>query len=104
MTALPRPLDDATIEAAAARRAGDGDATLLADVMAAARTTPQVRAWWPPLRSRQAWVLLGAALLLAAAVIVGVGAGRPAPQPAPAPSVPAIVGPTASTPPSIAVS
>jgi hypothetical protein len=104
MTALPRPLDDATIEAAAARRAGDGDATLLADVMAAARTTPQVRGWWPPpLRSRQTWILLGAALLLAAAAIVGVGT-IPAPRPAPAPSAPAIIGPSASAPPSIAVS
>jgi len=105
MTALPRPLDDATIEAAAARRAaGQVDAALLTDVLAAARTTPQVHAWWPVLRSRQAWVLLGAALLLAAAVIVGVGTGRPAPQPAPAPSAPAIVGPSTPAPPSIVAS
>ena len=102
MTAQPRPLDDATIEAAAARRAGgDADAALLTDIMAAARTTPQVRGWWPPLlRSRQAWVVLAAALLLAAAVIVGVGAGRPTPPPAPAPSAAAIVVPPSASAPS----
>ncbi len=105
MTAQPRPLDDATIEAAAARRAGgDADAALLTDILVAARTTPQVRGWWPRLlQSRQTWVLLGAALLLAAAVIVGVGAGRPTPPPAPAPSAPAIVVPPSASAPSSAV-
>ncbi|MFL5726152.1 MAG: hypothetical protein ACJ77F_07415 [Chloroflexota bacterium] len=101
MTALPGPLDDATIEAALARRgAGNADAALLSDVLAAARATPQVRGWWPPLRgSRQAWALLAAALLLAAAVVVGVGASRTAPPPAPEPSAPAIVVPSASAAP-----
>jgi hypothetical protein len=62
--------------------------------MAAARTTPQVRGWWPQfLRSRPALdPARGRGCSWPPAAIVGVGTS-PAPRPAPAPSAPAVVAP-----------
>ena len=95
MTALPRPLDDALIETAIARRVtGRADASLLAAVLGAARETPQAAASPFVLPSRRGWVLLAAAaLLVAAVVIVGVGASRPTPTPELMPSAPAVIPP-----------
>ena len=99
MTGQPRPIDDATIEAALARRApGHADATLLADIVAQATSTPQVhgRSLSIAGRRRAAWALLAAAVLLVGGVLVILGGGSERITPTPAPSQPGVVAPSVS--------
>jgi hypothetical protein len=100
MTAQPRPLDDATIEAAIAGRApGHADAMLLAGIVAAASSTPQIRSWTLPVIGgrRAGWAVLVAAVLLVGAVLLFLGGGSDRTTPTQAPSQPAAVGPSPSS-------
>jgi hypothetical protein len=105
MTAQPRPLDDATIEAALARRApGHADSGLLTDIVARATSTPQVRAWTLPVIGgrRAAWAVLVAAVLSVGALLLFLGGGSDRTAPTPAPSQPAVVHPSPSVSSSVA--